>query len=167
MKHLILVTLLLAPLSNLNAQSDWTFVEETYINGSISGTIIQGYIFKTSSGDYFVVNDRTRQKVRTKNPNVKIFQNGSSYKLVIDDFDEPVICKKIKNVIDTRISDDFNGWEGETVFKMTNGQIWQQSTYAYMYHYAYSPRVLIYEYNGSWIMKVENVDETIQVSRIK
>jgi hypothetical protein len=50
--------------------------------------------------------------------------------LVIDEFDEPVICKKIKNVIETQISGEFKGWDGETIFKMMNGQIWQQSTYA-------------------------------------
>jgi hypothetical protein len=167
MKHLILLTFLLTSLTNLHAQSGWTFIEETEIKGSISGTITQGFIFKISSRDYFVVNERTRQRVRTRNPNVKIFQNGSDYKLVIDDFDEPVICKKIKNVIETQISGEFKGWEGETIFKMMNGQIWQQSTYAYMYHYAYSPSVLIYEFKGSWIMQVEDVDETIQVTKLK
>lgn len=167
MKQIILITFFLTTLSNLNAQSDWKFVEETYIKGSISGTISQGFIFKTSSRDYFVINERTRQRVRTRNPNVKIFQNGSDYKLIIDDFDEPLICRKLKNVIETQISGEFKGWEGETIFKMMNGQIWQQSAYAYMYNYAYSPTVLIYEYKGSWIMRVEDVAETIEVKQLK
>lgn len=167
MKHLTFFIFLLISLTNLKAQSGWTFIEGTEIRGSISGTITQGYIFKTSSRDYFVINERTRQRVRTRNPNVKIFQNESDYKLIIDDFDEPVICKKAKNVIETQISGEFKGWEGETIFKMMNGQIWQQSTYAYMYHYGYSPSVLIYEFKGSWIMKVEDVDETIAVNKIK
>lgn len=167
MKKLILMTTLLFSITNLIAQSDWTFIEETYIKGSISGSIKKGYIFKTSSNDYFVINESTNQRVRTRNPNVKIFQNGSDYKLIIDDFDEAVICKKIKNVIETQIDGEFNGWEGETVFKMMNGQVWQQSSYAYMYHYAYSPSVIIYEFKGYWTMKVEDVDETIQVNKLK
>lgn len=167
MKKIILITLFLTALTKLNAQSNWKFVEETYIKGSISGSITQGYIFKTSSKDYFVINERTRQRVRTRNPNVKIFQNGSDYKLIIDDFDEPVICKKIKKVIETQISGEFKGWEGETIFKMMNGQIWQQSFYAYIYHYAYSPTVLIYEFKSAWIMRVEDVDETIEVIQLK
>ena len=100
----------------------------------------------------------TAQRVRTRNPDVKIFRSGNTYKLVIEDFDEPVICKKIKDVIETQIDGDFEGWEGETIFKMMNGQIWQQSSYDYTYHYAYSPEVLIYEFNGSWIMRVEDLD---------
>ena len=152
---------------NANAQSSWEFEDETYIKGSISGTITKGYIFKVNSRDYYVVNERNRQRVRTRNPDVKIFRSGNTYKLVIEDFDEPVICKKIKDVIETQIDGDFEGWEGETIFKMMNGQIWQQSSYDYTYHYAYSPEVLIYEFNGSWIMRVEDVDETIEVTQLK
>jgi len=152
---------------NANAQSSWEFEDETYIKGSISGTITKGYIFKVNSRDYYVVNERNRQRVRTRNPDVKIFRSGNTYKLVIEDFDEPVICKKIKDVIETQIDGDFEGWEGETIFKMMNGQIWQQSSYDYTYHYAYSPEVLIYEFNGSWIMRVEDLDETIEVIQLK
>ncbi len=36
-----------------------------------------------------------------------------------------------------------------------------------MYHYAYSPEVLIYEFKGSLIMKVEEIDETIEVVQLK
>lgn len=167
MKQIILLIFLLTTLTHLNAQSDWIFVEETYIKGSISSSIMQGFIFKTETRDYFVITERTRQQVRTRNPSVKIFQNGSDYKLIIDDLDDFVICKKVKNVIETQISGEFKGWEGETIFKMMDGQIWQQSVYAYMYQYAYSPTVLIYEFKGSWIMKVEDVAETIEVKQLK
>lgn len=153
-------------LTSIHAQSDWTLIEETYVKGAISGTITQGYVFKVSR-DFYVINERTRQRVRTRNPEVKIYQDGSDYKLVIEDFDEPVFCKKLKNVIETQISGEFKGWDGETIFKMINGQIWQQSSYAYMYHYAYSPSVLIYNFKGTWTMKVEDVDETIEVTNLK
>ena len=166
MKHLIFALLFLTSLTNLQAQSGWTFVEEANIKGSISGTITEGYIFKVSRS-FYVITERTRQRVRTRNPDVKIYQKGSDYKLVIDDFDEAVICRRLKNVIETQISGEFKGWDGETIFKMMNGQIWQQSSYAYMYHYAYSPSVLIYELKGTWTMKVEDVDETIRVVRLK
>ena len=39
------------------------------------------------------------------------------------------------DVIESQIEGTFNGWTGETVFKLTNGQIWQQASYAYTYHY--------------------------------
>ena len=46
------------------------------------------------------------------------------------------------DVIESQIDGDFEGWEGETIFKLTNGQIWQQTSYAYHYHYAFMPDVL-------------------------
>lgn len=73
----------------------------------------------------------------------------------------------VKPIITSQIDGEFEGWEGETIFKLMNGQIWQQSSYAYMYHYAYMPEVEIYETNNGYIMKVEDIEETIEVIRLK
>ena len=70
-------------------------------------------------------------------------------------------------LIETRISGTFEGWKGKTIFKMDNGQIWQQVTYAYTYHYAYRPKVYIIKTRGAYKMKVEGVSETIFVKRLK
>lgn len=70
-------------------------------------------------------------------------------------------------VIETQIDGEFEGWEGETIFKMMNGTIWQQASYAYTYHYAYMPDVIIYRKGGAYYMKVENVDDEIQVRQIR
>jgi len=71
------------------------------------------------------------------------------------------------DVIESRIEGEFTGWEGETIFRLANGQIWQQSRYAYKYRYAYSPDVLILRINGRFIMQVEGMDDTVQVTRIR
>lgn len=70
-------------------------------------------------------------------------------------------------VVESQIEGEFTGWEGETIFKLTNGQIWQQSSYAYTYHYAYRPEVLIYPSSGRYKMQVKGVDSTIFVNRLK
>ncbi|MEO6328851.1 MAG: hypothetical protein ABIO55_07960 [Ginsengibacter sp.] len=70
-------------------------------------------------------------------------------------------------VLKTQIDGDFEGWEGETIFKMTNGTIWQQSSYAYTYHYSFMPEVIIYKKDGTYYMKVEDVDDEIAVEQIK
>jgi hypothetical protein len=70
-------------------------------------------------------------------------------------------------VIESNIDGDFEGWDGETIFKLDNGQIWQQSSYSYTYHYSYHPKVTIYHSGGSYRMKVEDVEETIPVKRLK
>lgn len=71
------------------------------------------------------------------------------------------------DVIQTQIDGEFEGWEGETIFKMMKGTIWQQSSYDYTYHYAYMPDVLIYSKSGSYYMRVEGVNDEIMVRRIK
>jgi hypothetical protein len=70
------------------------------------------------------------------------------------------------DVIETRIAGEFTGWDGETIFKLQNGQIWQQSAYAYTYHYAYAPKVLIYKSGGVHKMKVDQLNGEITVRRI-
>src|SRR5258706_12122863 len=71
--------------------------------------------------------------------------------------------------IETHIDGDFNGWEGETLYKMDDGSIWQQSTYHYHYHYTYHPSVTIYPTRaGTCHIKVEGDDDDgADVERIK
>ena len=69
--------------------------------------------------------------------------------------------------IESTIEGEFNGWEGETIFKLSNGQIWQQVSYAYTYHYSYRPKVFIIKTHGAYKMKVDGVSGTIFVKRLK
>lgn len=71
------------------------------------------------------------------------------------------------NAIETQIDGGFKGWDGDTVWKMTNGQIWQQASLGYHYHYAHRPKVLIYRVGGDWKMKVEEDEEEVVVKRLK
>jgi hypothetical protein len=69
--------------------------EETNVQGSISGMVKQGAIFKTISGNFYQVNSRTLQLVLELQPNVMILQKGETHKLVVKGFDEPLICRKL------------------------------------------------------------------------
>jgi hypothetical protein len=70
-------------------------------------------------------------------------------------------------VVESEIDGEFHGWDGETIFKLTNGQIWQQAEYDYDYEYDYHPKVTIYKSGSGYKMKVEGVEDTIAVKRIK
>jgi hypothetical protein len=74
----------------------WELYEETQLNGSISGTIEQGHIFKTASGHVYEVTGLTLQLVLELSPDVTVFRNGNTYKLIVEGFDEPLICDKLK-----------------------------------------------------------------------
>lgn len=84
-------------------------------------------------------------------------------------FQSPIDRETINSddVIESRIDGTFEGWDGDTVFKLINGQIWQQTQYSYTYHYAYRPEVLIYRSGSGYKMKVDGVNQEIGVKRIK
>jgi hypothetical protein len=70
--------------------------------------------------------------------------------------------------IETQTEDDFNGWDDRVIYKLANGQIWQQNNYHYHYHYAYRPSVTIYASDHGCHMKVEDDDdEGADVVRLK
>ena len=71
------------------------------------------------------------------------------------------------SVIETQIDGEFEGWEGETVVKLMNGQVWIQSEYYYEYCYAYMPTVLIYKSSSGWKMKVEGVSRAVGVKQLR
>jgi hypothetical protein len=71
-----------------------------------------------------------------------------------------------RSVIESRIDGTFNGWDGETVFKLVNGQIWQQSRFAFKFAFKFRPKVTIYPSGAGHKMIVDGVG-TIAVRQIK
>jgi hypothetical protein len=71
--------------------------------------------------------------------------------------------------VETHIVGEFNGWDSETLYKLDNGSIWQQSNYHYHYHYAYHPSVIIYPGRGGTchIKVIGDDDEGVDIIRIK
>lgn len=70
------------------------------------------------------------------------------------------------SVIESKVDGEFEGWEGETIVKLMNGQIWQQSEYHYHYHYAFMPEVLIFKSGSGYKMKVQGIDKAVGVRLI-
>lgn len=76
--------------------SEWVLVEETSVPSTISGIVQQGHIFKTLSGNIYEVTGITIQVVVAVYPSVTVLRNGNTYKLIVESFDEPLICRKLK-----------------------------------------------------------------------
>jgi hypothetical protein len=66
--------------------------------------------------------------------------------------------------VTSRIEGEFTGTEDETVFRLDNGQVWQQI--GYRYRYRYRPRVTIEVSSARAVMLVEGFDEPIKVRRL-
>jgi hypothetical protein len=81
--------------------------------------------------------------------------------------DTVLVDNTIANAIESKIDGTFEGWDGDTLFPLTNGQIWQQASYAYKYSYRYRPDVVIYYTGVYYKMIVAGVDGPINVKRIK
>jgi hypothetical protein len=70
-------------------------------------------------------------------------------------------------VTEGHIDGAFHGWDGKTLFLLTNGQIWQQAIYAYWYHYAYRPAVEIYDDGHVRQLRLAGHERSIRVNRIR
>lgn len=68
--------------------------------------------------------------------------------------------------IESKIDDEFEGYEYGNIYKLRNGQIWEQTSPRYRYRYKYAPDVIIFKRNGAYQMQVEGMDDSITVERI-
>ena len=119
---------------NIRPLVGWKMFEETFLEGSISGTITTGRIFKTVSGNIYEVTDLTLQLVLELQPSTIVLKRNDSYMLIVEGFDEPLICKRLgysgssssgKCYTDMIMSPTpFMGANGE-IFKLSNGTIWE------------------------------------------
>jgi len=165
---------------------DWEIFEETNLEGSIRGTVQQGRIFKTTSGSIYEVTGLTLQLVLEIQPAVTVLRNGDIYKLIVEGFDEPLICKCLncssakrntapKNelttqghaVIESKIISDFDGLKYGNIYKLANGQIWEQTEVWIWVWIWVNPSVVIWNDGGVFKMKVDQIDHAVVVRRIK
>ena len=71
------------------------------------------------------------------------------------------------SVVEGQINGTFRCWRGETLFPLTNGQVWQQSAAGVKSCYRVRPRVMIYRVAVGYAMQVEGVDGSVRVRRIR
>ena len=63
-----------------------------------------------------------------------------------------------------KIDSDFEGFDDNAIFKMSDGSCWVQSRYLYWYHYAYRPDAVIVREDGRTYLIV--LDHKVQVERV-
>ena len=67
---------------------------------------------------------------------------------------------------DSRIAGEFNGFNGDAVFELTNGSKWQQAKYKYKYKYKHRPKAKIWKDGSRYYIEVDCMREMIQVRRV-
>ena len=113
--------------------------------------------------------NNTKGRTKASNPSEGVRQSSggefeASRKRTLE---QPRILLNPINAIETQIDGDFDGWDGETVVKLINGEIWIQDEYHYEYTYSFMPDVILYDPGSGWKMKVEGTDEAVRVRRLK
>ena len=119
----------------------------------------QDAIFKMSNGTYWVQAQYRYWYHYAYRPDVIITQENGRYMLSVAG--ESIEVRRLHNVIESKIDGTFEGWDGDKVYTLTNGQIWKQKKYKYKYKYAYRPEVIIAEINGSYVMQVKGTSAEV------
>lgn len=75
----------------------------------------------------------------------------------------------VKGTVATRLDGTFTGWDGNTQFKLENGQVWQQVEQGSVQGVSLDHPMVTIEPGllGSWKLKVEGLNATTRVKRIK
>ncbi len=66
----------------------------------------------------------------------------------------------------TRLVGAFDGYDGDKIFTLANGEKWQQSRYKYKYKYAYRPSVKLWKDGSKHYLEFDCMDEMIEVKRV-
>lgn len=61
-----------------------------------------------------------------------------------------------------QVDDDWEGWDGDTIVKLSNGSVWRQEEYHYEHAYAYRPYVTL----AGDLMHVQGMSRAIRVRRL-
>jgi len=77
------------------------------------------------------------------------------------------LLQDLPDVVESRIAGTFAGWSGDTIFTLVNGQVWQQASDSDLSYYLHGPEVRIYRTPAGYRMRVDGVDQTILVQRVK
>lgn len=152
-------------------EAQGTFVKD---DSRVTGTNIDGpffgwsgsTVFKLANGQVWEQDGPARTYHFAYRPNVRITEADDTHLMEVSGVGS-VRVRRVFAFVESYIDRAFNGWDGKTVFPLANGQVWQQSVYAYHYQHAYRPEVLIYLSRGGWKLKVDGVSETVDVTRIK
>jgi hypothetical protein len=127
---------------------------------TLTTPITRGMLLKTTNLHFYEITDKVNQKPTPAQPVIKVYQDGKKYKISIQGIDKLLACKKVQDVIESKIDGYFKGWDGTTTFALMNGQKWKQDEpTGTVFANLYQPNVLIYLGSDGYRMKVDGLNE--------
>lgn len=140
--------------------SSYELVKRTRIDGDFEG-FDDEVLFKLQDGTYWIQDKYMYWYHYAYCPTVNILRAGGRLFLNVEGQSQVVPIRQALNVTESKIDGEFNGWEGETAYRLTNGQVWKQCSYSYEYTYSYMPEVLIYNTGTGYKMQVEGTNADV------
>ncbi len=49
----------------------------------------------------------------------------------------------MQKYLESYITDEFEGWDGDTVYELDDGSEWELVSYTYSYSYSYRPKAIV------------------------
>ncbi|MBZ1327728.1 hypothetical protein [Aquirufa aurantiipilula] len=153
--------------------------------GCFESTILSPKPFMGNNGEIFKLSDGSLWEVKYENeylyeyyPKIIVCPQKSIISIKGKILDVQLIKKStnskknnsetIENdVIESKIDGEFEGWDGDTIFKLINGQVWQQTDFQITLSLKLMPKVFIYKIDNIYKMQVEGIEKSIQVIRLK
>ena len=141
----------------------WEVIENHYLAGLTGGSRLQGIALLSKLDSSLICPKDSSLKLNGK---TVIVQQLSGATLL-----SPATERTFPKRIESRIESKVSFWSGDTIFKLANGQVWQQSSGGgWMPNYTDRPdrpKVVIYSVKSIHRMKVEGMDEEIIVQPLK
>ncbi|MGD2095746.1 MAG: hypothetical protein PVH77_12135 [Phycisphaerales bacterium] len=156
-------------------ESRWRVFETTTIDGRVR-KIKKGTIFKTLSKNIYEVAEIVFLFEMEVKPDVTILTDGQFHKLLIDGVEKPLLCTKLNRgihntcsvgrIIEALVINELDGLEHGKIFKLDNGQIWEQEEF-YIYTGIFiMPKVTIWHNGVAFKMKIDGVDKPVTVHQL-
>lgn len=72
----------------------------------------------------------------------------------------------MQKIHDSHILDEFEGWNGDSIYQLDDGTLWKLAVYQYSYSYSYRPKASVYSHQGSYFLEVEGMGKAVQVTKV-
>lgn len=64
------------------------------------------------------------------------------------------------------INDEFEGWDGDTVYELDDGSKWELASYTYSYSYSYRPRATVWRDGSRYYLEVASMSDKKEVRQV-
>ncbi len=72
----------------------------------------------------------------------------------------------MQKYLESCITDEFEGWDGDTVYELDDGSEWELVSYTYSYSYSYRPKAIVWQDGGKFFLEVKNMKDKQEVRKV-